>query len=156
VTRRAAAAVALGLLVVGWYAWPTETRAVRTRIETLVAAIGDRDNETDIARLARVAVLSAAMTPDVVVSLDGQRRLHGREEVLGAARAMMHAHGAHRLEIDQMEVAVIDLSATADLTLRVDDESYHDIRLRLIQQGDTWLVRQAEVQPPLVRPGISR
>lgn len=145
-------------IVVALYVWPTDTRAVRHRVVSLVDALNAAENETDLSRLGRAATLSSAMTANITVTMDDTRRLSGREAVLAAARQVMQTRQIADVDLTDLRVDVASdrSSAIADATIRVDGDSYHDVRLTLVKENGTWLVSDARVLQPLARPGVSR
>lgn len=154
-TRRSAGLAGVVVLAaIAWYAWPTETKAVRTRVTDLVEALNADGGESDLARIGRAAALASALTPDVVVSLDATRHLQGREAVLGMARQALQAQGGARVELRGLQVSLgaDGTTAVADATLRVDDESYHEVQLHLVKRDGDWLVARAALVQPLTRP----
>lgn len=158
-TRRlGGVAAALGVLLLAWYLWPTDARAVRARVTSLVDALNAGANETDLARIARAASLASALTSDVVVVVDDARRLEGREMVLGVARQVAQTQRDIQVEVLELSVAIgaDRTTAIADIVLRVDRDSYHEGRLHLVKRSGAWLVQRAEVQRPLARPNVAR
>lgn len=145
---------ALAVAVAAWSVWPTDERAVRARVTTLVGVLNTETSETDLQRMARAATLASGLAPDVVVTIDENRRATGREMVLGMARQALQTRTGLRVEIDRLEVRLGagQKTASAEATLRGDDGTYHDVRLHLVKPGGTWLVQKAEVVRPLVRP----
>lgn len=143
------------LAVVAWSYWPTEERAVRARVTTLVEALSGEAGESDLQRIARAATLASALTPDVIVALDNDRQLHGRESVLGVARQWMQTRGDTQVSLDDLDVAVGAGGATANLVVRADDER-HEVRLHLAKPDSTWLVQRAELVSALARPPVGR
>jgi len=154
-TRTVGLATAVALLAVAWACWPTEERAVRTRVTALVEALNGDAGESDLQRIARAAALASALTPDVVVVLDADRQLNGREAVLGVARQWMQTRRETRVSLDALDVTVSAGRATADVVLRMDDER-HEVRLQLVKPESTWLVQRAEVVSALARPPVGR
>lgn len=145
-------------IAVAWYVWPTDARAVRHRVVTLVDALNASENETDLSRLGRAATLSSAMTTDITVAVDDTRRLDGREAVLAAARQVIQTRKVAHVDLTDLRVDVASdrSSAVADATVRVDDDGYHDMQLTLVKQDGTWLVRDVKVLQPLARPSVSQ
>lgn len=153
--RAVALVTAVALLVVAWACWPTEERTVRARVTALVDAMNGEIGEGDLQRIARAATLASALTQDVVVVLDNDRQLNGRESVLGVARQWMQTRLDMRVSLDDLDVTITAGGATADLVIRVDDEP-REARLHLVKPDSTWLVQRAELVSALERPPVGR
>jgi hypothetical protein len=104
--------------------------------------------------MARAATLAGALAPDVVVIVDEDRQVAGRDMVLGMARQVLQTRTGTRVELDTLEVQLgaSRTTALANATLRIDDGTYHDVRLQMVKAEGTWLVQSAEIVRPLVRP----
>lgn len=153
--RIAVVACALAVVLAAWWVWPTEARAVRARVISLVDALDTTADETDLQRIARAATLVNALTPDVVVTIDADRRVVGRDMVLGMARQVVQTRRNMRVELDDLDVVLgaDRATAVANVTLRIDDDTSHDVRLLFVRPESTWLVQSAEIVHPLTRPG---
>lgn len=153
--RAVGLATAVVLLAVAWACWPTEERAVRTRVTALVEALNGDAGESDLQRIARAATLASALTADVTVTIDSDRQLNGREAVLGVARQWMQTRRDTHVSLDDLDVTIGAGGATAHLVLRVDSDR-HEARLHLVKPDSTWLVQRAEVVSALTRPPVGR
>ncbi len=86
-----ARAVAGGLLAVivggaAFFLWPSEASRVRARVVAAADAISGASGEGDFDRLARLAGLAKALSPDIVVEAEpGGPAVRGREAVAALA-----------------------------------------------------------------------
>lgn len=145
---------ALAGVLAAWWVWPSEQRAVHARVTSLVEALDAGAGESELQRMARAATLAGALAPDVVVIVDEDRQVAGRDMVLGMARQVLQTRTGTRVELDTLEVQLgaSRTTALANATLRIDDGTYHDVRLQMVKAEGTWLVQSAEIVRPLVRP----
>ena len=155
--RYAPALFVIGVLIAAWLWWPTAERAVRTRISELVETLSPRPGESDLERLARLSRLGSALAPDITVVVDDERRIEGREAVIGAVRPIVQGSRVSHVDITGLDVTVgtDGRSATATLSVRVD-ERHHELRLRLVRPSSTWLVQHVEPAVALARPPLAR
>ena len=168
-----AKAVAGGLLAViaggaAFFLWPSEASRVRARVVAAADAISTRPGEGDFDRLARLAGLANALSPDIVVEAEpGGPAVRGRESVAALATQLASAGGPRRVELSDLEVTLDERSSHAVVTavVRVTSTAPDGtpaggataefdgdvIRVELARTDDGWLITRASPAPALAR-----
>jgi len=173
-----AKAVAGGLLAViaggaAFFLWPSEASRVRARVVAAADAISARPGEGDFDRLARLAGLAKALSPDIVVEAEpGGPAVRGRESVAALATQLSSAGGPRRVELSDVEVTLDERSSHAVVTAIVRVTSTLPdgtpaegtpagrapaafdgdvIRIELARTDDGWLITRASPAPALAR-----
>jgi len=136
-------------LVTLWRFWPSDERRIQQLVQGMAAALQRVTDETDLARLARLAPLARGLAADVVI--EGPSLARGREQVMAAA--MQLGRGAPQLSIVVRNVEVtVDparTAATALVTMAITGvtsgttDTWRDItelQLDLTRHDDVWLV----------------
>lgn len=148
-------AVLVGALATaGWWWWPTDERRVRAHIDRMADAVNGRDGESDLERMARVAILASGLSPDVIVEA-ADRRIDGRDAVLAAARALVASRRESSVALEDVSVSLSADRSRADarVTARMADD-YQELHVSLVQRDGAWLVDGVEAERPLRRPGV--
>lgn len=153
-----AAVVVVLVLALAWWLLPSEADRVRARIRTMAHALSSAPDQTDLERMTRVATITSGLAPDVVVELNDERRLKGRDAVLGFARQLLLSQSVFRMDARDVRVQVDAEGpwATAALVVVVNDDSFHEVELGLVKLDHVWLVREARLTRALNRPTLSR
>ena len=89
-------------LVALWRYWPSDERQIQRLVQEMAGAVQPGADETDIARLGRLAPLAHALSADVVV--EGPTPARGRDQVM--AVAMQGGRAAPRLSIVVRDVDI--------------------------------------------------
>ena len=106
-------------LVALWRYWPSDERASNASFRSMAAALQPAADETDVARVGRLAPLARGLSTDIRV--EGPTPLSGREQVMAAA--MQAGRVAQRLAIVvrdvEMRVESSRTTATALVTVAI-------------------------------------
>ncbi|MGE0591916.1 MAG: hypothetical protein AB7G23_02185 [Vicinamibacterales bacterium] len=105
-TRAAVVSAIGGVLVTAWLVWPTEADRVRQRVEDLAVAASVPAHESEVGRIARLAQLTAGLTPDVHVDLGDGGRVQRREVVVGLAGRALADLAPLDVELGRLDVTV--------------------------------------------------
>lgn len=154
-----------GLLVIGllaaasaWWLWPSDAERIRRVCRDLAEVVSIPAAEADIARITRVARLSALLHPDLFVQFEQEDvRLDGRDQVAGFAARVRPARGL-TVSLGDIEVSVeadgARAVATTTATARepgVDGgPDTVDVRVLALTfvKGDAWQLADATVRDP--------
>ena|SRR5438045_5068183 len=141
---------------VAYVFWPNEERVVRGRLNDIAAIMTVPANETDLARMSRIAQLRNYLAPDLRVRYGSQDAV-SRDAVLGALAQWGRS-------ADGVKVAFVDVQVTFDpahagaasayLTATITGRDSVDAReadVRLARIADKWVVTGAETRETLTR-----
>src|SRR5512134_1365640 len=70
-------------LVALWRYWPSDEQRIQRLVQEIAAALQPAGDETDVARIGRLAPLARGLSTDIRV--EGPTPLRGREQVMAAA-----------------------------------------------------------------------
>jgi len=141
---------------VGYVLWPNEERIVRGRLNDIAAIITVPANETDIARLTRVAQLRDYLAQDLRVRYGSQEAV-SRDMVLGALAQWGRSADGVKVEFVDVQVTLDRANpdaATAYLTAKISGRDTIDAReadVRLARIAGKWVVSGAETRETLTR-----
>ena len=153
------AALAAGI---AWLWWPSEERRIRARLDELAAAATGVDNESNLDRIARLAVLTRGLTREAQLDLGaGRPPITGREAVAALASRPTPAGGwTVRLEDVRVVLADARVAATVDATVLFEEvvgpgrpwPDAREVRFEMRQVDGVWLVDRAAVIDAVERP----
>jgi SnoaL-like domain len=133
-------------LVALWRYWPSDERQIQRLVQEIAGAVQPGVDETDIARLGRLAPLARALAADVVV--EGPTPVRGRDQVM--AVAMQGGRAAPRLSIVVRDVEIQvepgRATATALVTVAISGgttggwDDITELLLDLTRRDDVWTV----------------
>ena len=133
-------------LVALWRYWPSDERQIQRLVQEMAGAVQPGADETDIARMGRLAPLARALSPDVVV--EGPTPARGRDQVM--AIAMQGGRVAPRLSIVVRDVDIQvepgRAAATALVTAAISGgttggwDDITELQLDLARHDDVWTV----------------
>jgi len=151
--------VTVTLLIVAlmalWRYWPSDERQIQRLVQELTAALQPEGNETDLARVGRLAPLARTLSPDILI--DGPTTLRGRDQVTAAAMEAGRAAPGLAIVVRDVEVRVEPSRTTATALVIVaitatdagDWDDFTELQLDLTRANDAWLVtRVAPVAAP--------
>ncbi len=140
-----------------WYVlWPNEERIVRGRLNDIAAIISVPANETDLARMTRVAQLRDYIAQDIHVRY-GSQEAPSRDMVIGALTQWGRSADAVKVEFVDVQVTLDSArpdAATAYLTAKITGRDSVDAReadVRLGRVDGKWMVTGAETRETLTR-----
>jgi len=133
-------------LVALWRYWPSDERQIQRHVQEMAGAVQPGADETDIARMGRLAPLARALSADVVV--EGPTPARGRDQVM--AIAMQGGRAAPRLSIVVRDVDIQvepgRATATALVTVAISGgttggwDDITELQLDLARHDDVWTV----------------
>lgn len=119
------AAMALGVWLWSTW-WPSDERAIRRRLDRLVAAFNEPAPE-GLGTVARAAEIGSYFTEDATIDLGaGSTPIHGRETVIGIAARFQPRAGGSTLDVDGVTVDVTDAGGLASVKLVAILSGRHD------------------------------
>ena len=136
--------------------WPNEERIVRGRLTDIAAIMTVPANESDIARLTRVAQLRDYLAQNLKVRY-GSQEATSRDMVLGALAEWGRSRDGVKVEFVDVQVTLDRANpdaATAYLTAKISGRDTVDAReanVRLERLGGKWVVTGAETRETLTR-----
>jgi hypothetical protein len=145
--------VTVALLVVAlvslWRYWPSDERQIKQLVQELTAALQPEGNETDLARVGRLAPLARTLSPDILI--EGPTPLRGRDQVMAAATLAGRAAPGLAIVVRDVEVRVEPSRTTATALVIVaitatdagDWDDITELQLDLTRVNDSWLVTRA-------------
>lgn len=143
------------LVLAAWWYWPTDRRRIVAAAQELARAASIPENEQDLARVTRAAVLSRLLAPDVrLIGPRGRAGIDGRDAALGLATRMRPPRGL-TVTIGEVDPAFGDDGLTAVartvVTLREPgaDGAPESIDVREVEltwvKTDVWQLSQVAV-----------
>ena len=158
-------AIILGLLLIGagvfkW--WPSDERAIRRQLDALADTVTVPPNETDMARLSRVAQLRGYFAPDARIQL-ASAQTTDRDTLVGLAAQWAPPPAGVFVQFADVSVTRGDdgtaqISLTAKVTTRDPGSGQPALDAREAAigmakiEGD-WVITSVEWQEILKRPG---
>jgi len=136
--------------------WPNEERIVRGRLGDVASIVSVPANETDLARMSRLAQLREYLSPDVKIR-DGAHEAVTRDMVIGTLVQWRRSPAPVKVEFVDVQVTLDRTRperATAYLTARVTERDTVDAReadVRLARVDGKWVVMAAETKQTLTR-----
>jgi hypothetical protein len=144
-----------------WQLWPSESRRVRRKIDTLAAVINEQPADA-LGQVTRTAQLARLFSEDVVVEPGGGAgAIQGRERLL--ALASRAPNEGHPFSIEFVDVSVAmegDQSATAHLTATLSSRDMdtaepevdaREVELRF-RRTDDWRIFRITLIDTLEKP----
>jgi hypothetical protein len=121
--RAAAIAIALALVVAGYFAWRawagSEADAVRARLQSLADELNTGAGE-GLAAMAHAAAIGNYFTEDVLIELGpGSNPIQGRTMLTGMAARLQPRIAAFRIVLDDIGVTLAEGNSAADVSLTV-------------------------------------
>lgn len=135
----------------GW--WPNEERVVRRRLDEIARRASVPANESDLARVTRIAGLRDYLAADLRVRYGGQETT-SRETILGALAQWGHSAKGLTVEFVDTQIAIDGASADSYMTVKVTSDDAIDANeadVRLSRVDGVWIVTSAESRETLER-----
>lgn len=152
--------VAVAAMAAAWAWWPSETRAIRGRLDSLAREFNQSTSD-GLGTLARAARLSAYFTDDVTLDLGkGSAPIVGRETLIGMAARLQPRTSPFEVRFLDVTPRISDDDTSADVSLTVelirrgasssDDDSMdaREFDVRMIKADDEWrIARVTSISP---------
>ena len=101
-----------------WRLWPSDARRISDTLGRLAADASVPGPEAELERLARVARLSAYLTPDAVLELgENAPTIEGRDAILGLAARARGFEGTAQVRFVDVGVTIDEGGTTARATM---------------------------------------
>jgi hypothetical protein len=133
-------------LVALWRYWPSDEQRIQRLVQEIAVALQPAADETDVARIGRLAPLARGLSTDIHV--EGPTTLSGREQVMAAA--MQAGRVAQRLAIVvrdiEIQVGPGRATATALVTVAISGgttgswDDITELQLDLARHDEVWTV----------------
>lgn len=133
---------------------PSEAKRIQKRLHYVAGLITHAGKDGTLARMGRLDALRGCLTADVEVALEapglGSHTLHGRDEVLAQASAVVLAGVGVNVQFDDIVVKLTDRhDATADLTATVTvtgerDFGLQELRFTLRKVEAKWVISRVQ------------
>jgi hypothetical protein len=154
-------AVLIGYFGYQW--WLNPSRMVKHRLGEIAAALSVPPDESDIARVARIAQLRRYLGDDIHVRVGASPEITSRDVALASAASWRPADGSGDVHFADVQVFIeSDTAAHAYLSVEltsVDRESgqkvidARDASVDLAKRGSEWVITKVESKDPTpVRP----
>ena len=141
--------VLLAALCTLWRFWPSDERRIRELVQGMATALPRVTDETDLARLGRLAPIARGLAADVVV--EGPWLARGRQQVMAAAVQVGRLAPQLSIVVRNVEVTVDPARTAAKALVTVaitgvtsgTTATWNDIselQLDLRRHDDIWLV----------------
>ena len=107
---------AVAVVGLGWWLFPTDARRVRAACHELAASLSAPAQESEVARLARLAQFARHLALDVSVEAESvAARLEGRDQVMAAVGQLRASPGGVTVTLDEVTVAIREGRRSADV-----------------------------------------